>query len=248
MLVAGLVSGMAAVGCSQTEWPAETAGEGLVVALPGVVNTKRHLNGFVRLVREEHPDWEVRIRSWGTPLRSIHNLCAYERNRAVAEQIASELAAYRRSHPQARISLVGYSGGGGVAVFVTEALPADVMIERLILVAPAISPDYPLVERVLPHVSEYVINYASRRDHQVGFGTRLFGTIDRVKTASAGCGGFSIEHRKLIQVCWSTSMLRWGHLGNHLSYLVPRWQRKYLVPALQAGVGPDDLLTPCPER
>ena len=87
-----------------------------------------------------------------------------------------------------------------MATLVTAALPDDVSIDRLVLVAPAISPDYPLADNVLPHVREHVVNYASERDLQVGWGTRTFGTIDRKKTDSAGAIGFAVRARTLARV------------------------------------------------
>ena len=106
-----------------------------------------------------------------------------------------------------------------MVTLVTSALPADVSIDRLVLVAPAISPDYPVASAVLPHVREFVVNYASERDLQVGWGTRTFGTIDRKNTASAGAIGFAVEDERLLQYHWSAADVPFGHAGNHLAYL-----------------------------
>ena len=65
-----------------------------------------------------------------------------EHNEATAVAIAAEIADWRRAHPDAPFYLVGYSGGGGMATLVTAALPDDISIDRLVLVAPAISPDF----------------------------------------------------------------------------------------------------------
>jgi hypothetical protein len=121
---------------------------------------------------------------------------------------------------------------------VTAALPDGVVIDRLVLVAPAISPDYPLGADVLPHVREYVVNYASERDLQVGWGTRTFGTIDRKNTASAGAIGFAAADERLLEHRWSNADLAVGHAGNHLAYLNPRWQAAKLLPALDPSVDP----------
>lgn len=208
---------------------------------PGVINLTSQLDGLAQAIREAEPGFEVDLRPWGPPFRSFHNLQAEADNRATAQDRAQWLAEYRRSHPNAFIVVLGYSGGGGIAVFTVEALPEDVQVDRLILVAPAVSPDYPLLERVLPHVREVVVNYASRHDLQVGWGTRQFGTMDRAKTASAGYSGFSEDSPQLIQVYWNESMRRKGHFGNHLSYVAPAWQEKYLLPMLRPDSGPDRL-------
>jgi pimeloyl-ACP methyl ester carboxylesterase len=201
--------------------------------LPGVGNTRFHLAGFVAAAERQLPGFEVEVRTWGVPFLTIHNLRAHERNVATARGIAAEIATWRRAHPGEPFYLVGYSGGGGMATLVTAALPDGVAIERLVLVAPAISPDYPLAADVLPHVGEFVVNYWSERDLQVGWGTRTFGTIDRKMTDSAGAIGFTAHDARLLEYRWSVADEPYGHFGNHLSYLGQRWQAAKLLPALE---------------
>jgi pimeloyl-ACP methyl ester carboxylesterase len=217
--------------------------EGRLLILPGVGNTRFHLAGFVANAEVQLPHFDVEVRPWGVPFMTIHNLRAHERNTATASAIAAEIAQWRRAHPDAPFYLVGYSGGGGMATLVTAALPEGVSIDRLVLVAPAISPDYPLSTKVLPHVREYVVNYASERDLQVGWGTRTFGTIDRKNTQSAGAVGFAAAHERVLEYRWSTGDLGLGHSGNHLAYLSGRWQAAKLLPALDPSVGADALRT-----
>jgi pimeloyl-ACP methyl ester carboxylesterase len=214
---------------------------GRVLILPGVGNTRFHLAGFVAAAKAQLPRFDVEVRTWGVPFMTIHNLRAHERNVATAEAIAAEIAEWRRAHPDAPYYLVGYSGGGGMATLITAALPDDVAIDRLVLVAPAISPDYPLEAEVLPHVREYVVNYASERDLQVGWGTRTFGTIDRKNTDSAGAIGFAEANERLLEYRWSTADEPFGHAGNHLAYLSGRWQAAKLLPVLDPSVGPEAL-------
>ena len=215
--------------------------EGRVLILPGVGNTRFHLAGFVAATEAQLPRFEVEVRPWGVPFMTIHNLRAHERNEATAAAIAAEIAEWRGTHPDAPFYLVGYSGGGGMATLVTAALPDGARIDRLVLVAPAISPDYPLGTEVLPHVREYAVNYASERDLQVGWGTRTFGTIDRKNTASAGSTGFTTEYERLLEYRWSHADAPFGHAGNHLAYLSARWQAAKLLPVLDPSVGPEAL-------
>ena len=205
---------------------------GRVFILPGIMNVKFHLAWFKRMIRRAYPFYEVEVRRWGTPFGPIANLKAYERNRRTAEELAREIGKYRETHPEAMIHLVGYSGGGGLAVMVVEALEALASIHRLILVAAAVSPEYPLAEKVLPKVREFAVNYASRYDLQIRQGTTFFGNMDGAKQPGAGAVGFSSQHPKLIQVHWRKEMLRYLHLGNHWGYLSPFWQRRYLLPTL----------------
>lgn len=184
------------------------------------------------MLNEAYPQLDVDVRPWGRPLHSLGNLRAYERNLKTAQILADELTPFRRENPKAIIDIVGVSGGGAMALFVLQALPEDVTINRLILIAPAISFDYPVESTVMPHVSEFVINFASPMDLQVGWGTRLFGTMDRRNVKSAGYSGFASEHPNLLQIRWNKSMIRQGHRGNHLGYYSSAWLRKYVLPAL----------------
>lgn len=146
--------------------------------------------------------------------------------------MAVELTTWRRAPPDELLYVVGYSGGGGIAALALEALPEDVHIDRLVLVAPALSAHYDFVARLSSHVSDYIVNFASERDLQVGPGTRIFGTIDGIKTTSAGYGGFSTQDARLVEWHWGPADRGLGHHGNHVSYLGRRWQQRMLMPAL----------------
>lgn len=224
--------------CGPEPAVAASPAQGRLLILPGVGNTRFHLARFVESVERQLPRFDVEVRPWGVPFLTLHNLRAHERNTATAAAIAAEIAAWRRANPDAPFYLVGYSGGGGMATLVTAALPDGVAIDRLVLVAPAISPDFPLARDVLPHVRESLVNFASERDLQVGWGTQRFGTIDRKRTASAGAVGFAATHDKLLEYRWSAADVPLGHAGNHLAYLNPRWQAAKLTPALDPSVGP----------
>jgi pimeloyl-ACP methyl ester carboxylesterase len=245
LLIATASTGAVAPGgradCGPAAATAPSPVAGRLLILPGVGNTRFHLPGFVAAAEAQLPRFDVEVRTWGKPFLTIHNLRAHERNVATAASIAAEIAEWRRANPDAPFYLVGYSGGGGMATLVTAALPAGVAIDRLLLVAPAISPDYPLVAEVLPHVREFVVNYASERDLQVGWGTKTFGTIDRKNTASAGAIGFAATDARLLQYRWSAADASFGHAGNHLAYLNARWQAAKLLPALDPKLGSDEL-------
>jgi pimeloyl-ACP methyl ester carboxylesterase len=217
------------------------AARGRILVLPGVYNTRLPFTPLARFLGERLPNLHVDIRPWGTPLRPFHNLAARARNLATAERIAREVARWRVEHAGELLYVIGFSGGGGLATLVAAALPTSITIDRLILVAPAISPNVGVVATVLPHVREFIAVFTSARDLQVGWGTRVFGTIDRVRTASAGAIGFPESHPRLLQWSWSSAALGQGHHGNHLSYLRPRWQRTTLWPAIDPATHADAL-------
>ena len=77
----------------------------------------------------------------------------------------------------------------------------------------------------------------------LGAGTRIFGTIDRIKSVSAGLVGFrppspgtdeqKAQYAKLRQVRWRPAMASTGYLGGHVGPDSPAFLRKYVVPLLR---------------
>lgn len=170
----------------------------------------------------------------------LSNLLDLERNLGHAAEIAAAITAYARDHAGRPIDVVGYSGGGGLAVMVAEALPQEVRLRNLILVQAAISPDYDL-GAALAHVDGKLINFHSAFDWAIlGLGTQAFGTMDRANVASAGKVGFNLDaavpnealRARVEQPEWTVAMLASGHYGGHLGMLTYGWNKKYLAPHL----------------
>lgn len=212
---------------------------GRMIVLPGIHNTLFHLDGFIDMVRVSLPNFHIDRRKWGLMFLGIRNLRAADENMAFARDLAADITRWRRENPDELLYLMGYSGGGGIASLVLAELPADVYVDRVILIAPAISAEYPIAHYATSHVREFVINFASRKDMQVGIGTRLFGTIDRKYEYAAGYDGFTARFDKLAQWQWSEADRVIGHYGNHVAYLGRRWQRDFLMPAIDPSASRD---------
>lgn len=219
--------------------------DGRIILLPGISNLPQELSSFAKLLRESHPGWSIELRRWGPPLRPFRNLFSVEENRRQAEAMAGEIAVFKRAYPDRPVHLLGYSGGGALAAFIAESLPDDVKIERLVLMAPALSRTYPFCEKVMPKVNEFGVVYASRLDVPVSVGTRIFGTIDRKAEVSAGSRGFNESCSELVEINWNRKAVRRGHLGSHSSYMSRSWQRAYLLPAFADGVTAETLRATC---
>lgn len=225
-----------ACGCSSaTEAPTQQAAGGEVVLIPGIAGQASQLRGVRRGLREAGLARDIDVYSWGTsPLWAMWNLMDLPANRQRAEAIAARLVAFRRAHPTEPLTLVGFSGGGGLAILCVEILPDGIMLDRIILVAGAISQNYDL-SKVLRHCEHGLINFYSERDGIVGWGTAVFGTIDRKKVVSAGHSGFVDKggrlrrQEKLVQIPWSPTWTEYGHYGGHLGYLSPRWAQHILA-------------------
>lgn len=216
--------------------------QGRVVMLPGVEGNQWQLSGTLDGLRDAGLAHGVEIISWGTPpLHSLQNLTDLPANMKRAEERAARLTKLHHEQPDAPLTLVGFSGGGGLAILTVEALPDDIMLDRIILIAAAISNDYDL-SKVFAHCKDKVINFHSRQDSIVGLGTSLFGTIDRKRSLSAGHSGFLnkegklLRHDKLQQVSWEPAWRQYGHYGGHLGYLSRPWACHILAPQIDPSL------------
>lgn len=244
-----VAAGLACGGCSLVPAHLRTQGRydrGLVVVLPGVEGESlwtRELalgldEGGVRSAIESY-DWTV-----GVPGAILVNLGDLERNRQQARLLAERIAAYRREQPGRAVQILGYSGGGGVSVLALEALPEGEQIDALVLIAPALSPDYDL-RPALRRVRHGACHFYSPND--VGIlqvGTSVFGSIDRKYGVSAGAVGFVepsglsaadrvLYQTKLHQIRWTPELGKRGATGTHVGWLSRRFAREYLAPLLR---------------
>jgi pimeloyl-ACP methyl ester carboxylesterase len=170
-------------------------------------------------------------------------LQAVDQNRAESVKLAERITRLRRSDPQRRILLTGHSGGAGFAVFALEQLPPDVQVDALVMLAPAISPEYDL-SAALARVKEAAYTFYSERDSLIlGAGTNTFGTMDGRREASAGMVGFSLpptaeprQYAKLVELPYQSSWARYSNFGDHWGSLHPSFGRKVVGPLLATGM------------
>jgi len=221
--------------------PPDGPGAGLVLMVDGVGGLDLCGTALRYVMGAERSPLTVRLVDWGHGWgRWYADLSNAENHAAHAGAMAAEVLAYRDRHPGAPVYLVGKSGGTGLVVRALEALPADA-VEAAVLLAPAVSAGYDL-GRALRAVRREAVVFWSPLDLIVlGAGTRVFGTVDRVKAVSAGLVGFrpppgvGSAYAKLRQVRWGRSMALTGYLGGHVGVDSPAFRRKYVVPLLRAA-------------
>ncbi len=234
------VVAITAVGCRAPDLRLQHPNAGVVWLFPGVEGGARLLYRACNAYRDHGVDAELRIFDWQRVGGTLANLTDYDGNRARAVKTAREIAEYQRLHPERTIDLVGYSGGGGMAIFVAEELPTDVRVRNIVLAHPALSPDYNLT-RALRHVDGTLVNFHSPADWLIlGAGTTVWGTMDRKHVASAGKVGFDTKlavpdrtlRERLCQRRWNKAMLEAAHLGNHISIMNYEWNKRFVAPYL----------------
>jgi pimeloyl-ACP methyl ester carboxylesterase len=216
--------------------------EGMVFVLPGIEGQSRLNRNIATGLDRGGVKAAIEIFDWtsGIPGNFVGNLVNYRRNREKARLLASRIVAYREKRPSAPVILVGHSGGCGIAALAIEALPAGRQIDLVIMIAPAISPNYDLTT-VLRRTRLGVVNCYSAFDSALlGAGTTVFGTIDRGRGAAAGMVGFDIPEdlgdravalyeAKLRQVQWTDKLTRFGAMGDHFTWASVKFAETYLA-------------------
>jgi alpha-beta hydrolase superfamily lysophospholipase len=168
---------------------------------------------------------------------------AKKRNHEEAQKIADKIAKQFHEHPDGQILIVSHSAGTGLCVWALEDLPDDVKVDTVLLLSPALSPDYDL-SKALSHVRGKAYAFVSPNDLLVlAAGTRLFGTIDGKKTAAAGNTGFSRpdgadpkQYDKLVSMPYDPAWMKLGNIGDHVGYMMPAFDAAILSPLLLAGL------------
>lgn len=219
---------------------------GVVFVLPGMEGEGPLNHAVATGLKRGGVPYAVEIFDWTAPggVLSWHrNLTDYERNQSQARRLAEQILGYWARYPERPVSLVAHSAGAGIALMTLEALPADVRLETVILLAPAVSPTYDL--RVpLGRTQRGIWNFHSRADIAfLGAGTTVFGTIDRQHVRAAGAVGFTIPdefepdrrvvyERLLHQRPYRVEMARVGHSGSHIGSTSQAFVQHYLVPII----------------
>jgi pimeloyl-ACP methyl ester carboxylesterase len=160
---------------------------------------------------------------------------------AKANELTRLILDYKAEHPERPVYLIGRSTGAAIVLLAAGQLP-DASLEKIILLASAVSPAYNLVPALRATRSELIAYRSDYDNFMLGWGTRTFGTADRVYTDSAGKAGFYLPahdamarlyYLRLVQVSWKPRLLWTGHYGAHLGVNAPLFLMHEVAPRLQ---------------
>jgi hypothetical protein len=157
-------------------------------------------------------------------------------------ELADAVRAVKEREPSRPVYLVGHSAGTGVVLAAAAGLPPDTL-ERVILLAPAVSPSFDL-RPALRACRGGIVSFHSSIDRlMLHWGTCTFGTVDRVYGPSAGCCGFQVPdglddegrqlYGRLVQVPWSWDKLLEFRGGLHNSPTMPVFLARQVAPWLR---------------
>lgn len=205
--------------------------------LPGIGGKRSIDLAMTRGFKQGGFNGEIEIYDWTENDTGLHALLAYDRNKKEAELIARKITERFDKDPQSPIYLTCHSGGGGLAVWALEDLPARVKITKLIMMSPALSPKYDLT-KALEHVSGKAYVFSSMEDKLVlGTGCLLMGTIDGVKTEAAGKVGFvrpdtadAGQYAKLVPMPYNPQWVQFDDFGNHVGGMTRLFAESVLAP------------------
>lgn len=195
--------------------------QGLVLILPGIEGRSFLNLAILQGLLDAEIPYALEIVDWttGNKLLALYHLRSRRRNQQRARELAERIAAYRREFPDRPVWIVGHSGGGAMALFTAAALPDEVRVTGLILLAAAVSPGFDLTT-AQAKVERGIWSYWSYLDCLfVGLGTTLFGTVDGRHGPSAGMIGFRLNARaespRVEQIPYRPGFIRQFNLGGH---------------------------------
>jgi hypothetical protein len=221
------------------------APSGVVIVADGVGGLDMCGIALRYAVRAEKLPYSVEIVPWGHGLgRWLADLTDVANRDSHARLVAESVRTYKIQRPLDPIYLVAKSGGSGIVVKALELLDEQ-QVERAVMLAPALSPAYDLSHALRAVRRDMVVFWSPLDVIILGAGTRVFGTVDRIKTASAGLVGFRVpdpassndnngqQYDKLRQIRWRPRMVASGYLGGHFGPDNPLFLRRYVVPLLR---------------
>lgn len=182
----------------------------------------------------------------------VADLMDEARNRAAAKELARMVETYVAAMPNRPVTLIGHSGGTAVVVWALEDLSEKCKVERAILMAPALAPDYDLSRALRAVRRRLYVMYSYADVGLMAAGTAVFGTMDRQHSVSAGLVGFRVpadlalaekaEYLKVRQIPWTINLVKSGHLGGHMGWTTTRFAREFIAPILTGKTDPGEPL------
>jgi len=240
-------------------WQAERLDRGYVVILPGSWGETAADHGIVDGLVAAGIDAAIEIYAWPAGdfpagvFMVPYNLRATTRNRGQAREVAARIVRYQKDHPGRPVHLIGYSGGGGIAAWTLEELPADTRIASAVLLAPTLSYTYDF-SRALAHTERGIDSFYSLYDVPVMMaGCSIVGTTDGTHWPAGGAVGFRQppavvgESAVVRQHPYTLSMLGGGHPGGHYGWTREGFVAEHVAPLLVAGGAVRSTGTPAAE-
>jgi pimeloyl-ACP methyl ester carboxylesterase len=161
-------------------------------------------------------------------------------------ELAAKVCALEQSCPGVPVFLVGHSAGSAVVLAAAEALPPG-SVDRIVLLAPAVSTDHDLRPALACARRGVDVFYSKNDVFYLGVFVTLLGNADRERDAAAGRVGFrptiacpqdAALYAKLRQYPWEPGLNSVGNYGGHYGAYQPDFLRAVVFPLLLPGDNP----------
>jgi pimeloyl-ACP methyl ester carboxylesterase len=219
------------------------AGEGVVFVANGSGDFRSLSTNLGQVVTETATPLQVETMPWSHGRgRFLADHLDHCNHRVQGRHLASQVVAYRQSHPGRPVYLVGHSTGCAVILAAAEELPVD-GIERVILLAPSVCVSYDLRPALRSARAGIDVFHSSVDIAVLGLGVTVVGTAEGGCRSAAGLRGFSpiiacatdaALYEKLHQHPWSPAVAWSGHGGGHYGSTRPGFLRGYVLPLLRS--------------
>jgi hypothetical protein len=201
---------------------------GIVIVVDGAGGYQNAPRSISSAVTDARLPLEVRTFDW-----------THGRGFGLADEVDVEVALYHATRPGLPVYIVAYSAGCVVALAAAESVPPD-GLERVVLLAPAVSEGYDL-RPALAGARGGIDVFTSARDRfWLGVGTTVVGTADGRRQPAAGRVGFDAPAdalaSRLHQHPWDPVIAWTGNDGGHTGPLRPAYLKAYVLPLLSPAL------------
>ena len=200
-----------------------------------------HLTDNVLLLNgESRLGLRIQAVTWATHLSHSEDVVDQQAQLKAAARIACSVQAIRKDAPNLPIFLVGHSGGAHVVLRAAEMLP-EKSIDRIIVVAPAVSNTYDLT-RALKTSRGGIDNFFSSDDSLLDHMTESVGNADGTKCKAAGLTGFRVpfNDRNVVEAYRNVRSYPWTLEfcggGGHYTWTRYHNVKKTIMPMFTAPV------------
>jgi pimeloyl-ACP methyl ester carboxylesterase len=237
MVVVLLLAGMLC-GCQVTREADPRRSNNVVFVLHGIDGAGPWYNSLIGGLEEGMRGDQVEFVSWGAPLLFYPNLTFPPIHQAAERGLAARIRKWRVAHPDGRIDLVGHSAGCGVILESLAKAEANLQVDNVMLLAPAVSEKYDLAP-AFGHIRGELHVFYSGRDELLP-STCVTSTYDHVFSNSGGLHGFADTQRlpaelrsRLLQHAYDPTWESLGCGGGHFGWRSKPFVEQVLAPMLR---------------
>jgi pimeloyl-ACP methyl ester carboxylesterase len=245
----GFLIALVLLGCAGPSYVTpERMDKGLVVILPGIEGPGPSSTFLRKGLAEGGLPYALEVYDWRAGRIGAEYAFDEPAARRRAREVAQRIARYRADYPGRPAFVVGHSGGGAIAVFAAEAMPAGAPLDGIVILEGALGPEYDLTCAVEASRGR-LLNCHAWNDIFLRSLTTIGQNFDGTRGKTAGQDGFSLPQdaskeraaafAKVRQIAWDASMLEDGNWGGHFGVAASPWIASTIAPVISGWAESD---------